>query len=60
MQLLGRGTIGTKLQPHVHDQNAIDDFMKEEAATHHNPANDPNPGVRIIGRRYAHSFGREG
>ena len=54
MQLNGHGTIGKVLKPHQHDQEAFDRFMKEEAATHHNPENDPKPGSNIvIGSRYA-------
>src|SRR5258705_13775521 len=43
MQLSGRGTIGKELKPHHHDQDALDKFMKEDAAKFHNPALDQKP-----------------
>ena len=60
MELAGRGSVGTELKPHVHDQAAIDQFNREEAQRNHRPEFDERPGSEPIGRRYAHSYSRQG
>jgi len=62
MELAGRGSIGTELKPHVHDQPTIDRFNREEAQRNHRPEFDPKPNTGAIRSRYAaaHNFAREG
>ena len=62
MELAGRGSIGTELKPHIHDQHAIDRINREEAQRNHRPEFDPKPNTGAIRSRYAaaHNFAREG
>lgn len=48
MQLIGRGTIGKELKPHVHDHAALDKFNREQVARNHRPEFDPKPGTEPV------------